>query len=149
MYVLRLRSFNALEQELRLQDGHEIGASRAGCCCRCLVREVKVKGETVLEYSHRVVVAQWVGVTPPAILDFELVGPGEGEVTAARRLLERLLRRHRRLIDVICADAPYLEAPFLEQVPDTGKHFVIVMKQEARDLYQDLKPVDTSRWPGI
>ena len=196
MYVLRLRSFNALEQELRLSrrweawvgarkpsadtigrvfasmsaeetrqilsavlhgawrskaihsrpgesyrvvavDGHEIGASRARCCPQCLVREIKLVTGTVLEYYHRVVVAQWVGVTPPAILDLEPVGPGEGEVTAARRLLRRILRQHSRLIDVISADALYLEAPFLKQVLDAGKHIVIVMKQERRDLFQD------------
>jgi Transposase DDE domain len=208
MYVLRLRSFNTLEQELRLPsrweawvggckpsadtigrvlakmstdetrqvlclvlhdawrskaihprpgepyrvvavDGHEIAASRARCCSRCLVREVKVKGETVLEYYHRVVTAQWVGVTPPALLDFELIDPGQGEVTAARRLLERLLCQHCRLIDVICADALYLEAPFLEQVLDAGKHFVIVMKQEARDLYQDAERLRSLIEPQI
>lgn len=196
MYVLRLRSFNALEQELRLSrrweawvgarkpsadtigrvfasmsaeetrqilsavlhgawrskaihsrpgesyrvvavDGHEIGASRARCCPQCLVREIKLATGTVLEYYHRFVVAQWVGVMPAAILDLEPVGPGEGEVTAARRLLERILRQYSRLIDVISADALYLEAPFLEQVLDAGKHAVIVMKQERRDLFQD------------
>ncbi len=208
MYVLRLRSFNALEQELRLSrrweawvggrkpsadtigrvlakmstdetrqilsfvlheawrskaihrragesyrvvavDGHEIGASRARCCSRCLVREVQVKGEIVLEYYHRVVVAQWIGVTPPALLDSEAVDPGEGEVTAARRLLARILRQHCRLIDVICADALYLEAPFLEQVLDAGKHFVIVMKQEARELYQDAERLRSLIEPQI
>lgn len=196
MYVLRLRSFNALEQELRVSkrweawvgsrkpsadtigrvfakmspdelrqillavhrsawrrkaihlrpgesyrvlavDGHEVGASRARCCSECLVREVRVGDETVLEYYHRIVVAQWVGVIPPAILDLERISPKEGEVPAARRLLERVLRQHSRLIDVISADALYLEAPFLEQVLDAGKHAVIVMKQERRDLYQD------------
>jgi Transposase DDE domain len=196
MYVLRLRSFNALEQELRLSrrweawvgtrkpsadtigrvfasmsadetrrilsavlhnawrskaihprpgesyrvvavDGHEIGASRARCCPQCLVREKKKATGSELEYYHRVVVAQWVGVTPPAILDLELIGPTEGEVTAARRLLERILHQHARLIDVISADALYLEAPFLKQVLDAGKHAVVVMKQERRDLFQD------------
>src|SRR5207249_2933872 len=44
-------------------DGHELSASRARCCCNCLQRELKVGGKTVLEYYHRVVVAQWVGVT--------------------------------------------------------------------------------------
>ncbi len=196
MYVLRLRSFNALEQELRVAkrweawigsrkpsadtigrvvakmspdelrqvlaaihrsawrrkaihtrpsesyrvvavDGHEVGASRARCCPDCLVREISLGEKTVLEYYHRVVVAQWVGVTPPAILDLELISPKEGEVVAARRLLERILRQHARLIDVISADALYLEAPFFRLVLDAGKHLVVVMKQERRDLYQD------------
>lgn len=208
MYVLRLRSFNALEQELRVGkrweawvgsrkpsadtigrvfakmspdelrqilvaiqrsawrrkaihlrpgesyrvvavDGHEIGASRARCCPGCLVREVKVGDETVLEYYHRIVVAQWVGVIPPAILDLERISPKEGEVPAARRLLERVLRQHSRLIDVISADALYLEAPFLKQVLDAGKHAVIVMKQERRDLYQDAERLRSLVEPQI
>jgi hypothetical protein len=118
-------------------DGHEIFSSRARCCEDCLVREVKLRQETVLEYYHRVVVAQWVGVCPPAILDLEPVQPREGEVMAARRLAERVLRNYCRLVDVIVADALYLEAPFIQLVLDAGKHVVVVMKQEARELYQD------------
>jgi hypothetical protein len=118
-------------------DGHELWASRARCCAHCLQRDVTVNGTTVVEYYHRVVVAQWVGVTPPAIADFELVHPAEGEVVAARRLVARVMRAYGRLIDVITADALYLEAPFIQGVLDAGKHVVVVMKQEARELYQD------------
>jgi hypothetical protein len=118
-------------------DGHELWASRARCCPECLTRAVTVGGAAVQEYYHRVVVAQWVGVTPPAIADFELVGPAEGEVVAARRLVKRVVSTYGRLIDVITADALYLEAPFIQVVLAAGKHVVVVMKQEARDLYQD------------
>ena len=118
-------------------DGHELWASRARCCAECLTREVTVAGGTVREYYHRVVVAQWVGVTPPAILDFERLRPGEGEVVAARRLVARIVCSAGRLFDVVTADALYLEAPFIAAVLAAGKHVVIVMKQEARDLYQD------------
>jgi len=194
--VLRLRSFNALEQELRLKgrweswvgqrkpsadtlgrvfammsaeelrqilktihrlawrrkaihpragesyrvlavDGYEVGASRARCCPECLIRQKQVAGKTVAEYYHRVVVAQWVGVTPPPILDLERVRPREGEVVAARRLLRRVLRDYSRLVDVISVDALYLEAPFLKLALAAGKHVVVVMKQETRELYQD------------
>jgi hypothetical protein len=208
MYVLRLRSFNALEQELRVGkrweawvgsrkpsadtigrvlaqmspdelrqalsaiqrsawrrkaihqrpgesyrvvavDGHELGASRARCCPDCLVREITQGEKTVSEYYHRVVVAQWVGVTPPAILDIERVKAKEGEVAAARRLLGRVLREHARLIDVISADALYLEAPFFKLVLDAGKHAVVVMKQERRDLYQDAERLRSLIQPQI
>ncbi|HEV8700046.1 MAG TPA: hypothetical protein VGV60_02105 [Candidatus Polarisedimenticolia bacterium] len=118
-------------------DGHEIGASRARCCPQCLVREIPCTTGTVREYYHRFVAAQWVGVLPPVLLDLELIRPGEGEVAAARRLLKRILHQHARLIDVISADALYLEAPFLEPILDAGKHVVIVMKQERRELFQD------------
>jgi hypothetical protein len=113
------------------------------------VRELTVGEKTVLEYYHRVVVAQWVGVTPPAILDIERVRAKEGEVPAARRLLERVLREHARLIDVISADALYLEAPFFKLVLDAGKHAVVVMKQEQRDLYQDAQRLRSLIEPQI
>ena len=118
-------------------DGHELGWSEARCCDECLVREIEKNGRTVKQYYHRVVMAQWIGVTPPGILDLERVRPGEGEVVAARRLLGRIFQEYGRLIDTICADAIYLEAPFLTDVLEAGKHFVVVLKQERRDLYKD------------
>jgi hypothetical protein len=130
-------------------DGHELRASRARCCEGCLVREVKDGEKTVLEYYHRVVVAQWVGVTPPGILDFELVLPHEGEVVAARRLLERIVKDYGRLIDAVSCDAIYLEAPFCRKVLGAGKHFVIVMKQAARELYQDAAGLRALHTPTI
>ncbi len=125
-------------------DGHELGASRARCCSQCLQRTITTEAGEVVEYYHRVVAAQWIGVTPAAIFDFELVRPGEGEVIAARRLLQRILSRLPRLIDVIVADALYLEAPFFKDVIAARKRLIVVMKQEARDLYQDanrLRPI--------
>lgn len=118
-------------------DGYELWASRARCCAHCLQRRVVVGGVPRVEYYHRVVVAQWVGVTPPGILDVERIHPAEGEVVAARRLVARVLHTYGRLVDVITADALYLEAPFIESVLAAGKHVVVVLKQEARELYQD------------
>jgi hypothetical protein len=212
MFVLRLRSFNALEQELgrrdRLRkligrrtpsadalgyglgkfhldplrkllrhhhrmawrkkairgrrgeslrviavDGHELFWSTARCCTKCLVRDVEVKSQTGTkmerQYYHRVVAAQWVGVTPPGILDVEPLEPGEGEVTAAGRLWERLVRDYGRLIDVVTLDAIYLEGPFLKKVLHSGKHFVVVLKQEARHLYQDAQELRGIQAPEV
>ncbi len=130
-------------------DGHELFSSRARCCPDCLVREVEVRGGKVKEYYHRVVVAQWVGVTPPGILDVELLKPGEGEVVAARRLFERIVKNYERLVDVICADALYLEAPFIRLVLEAGKHVVVVIKQEARELYQDADRLRSLEQPQV
>jgi len=123
-------------------DGHETVASRCRCCDQCSMRELRIKGKDgkvrkVKEYYHRIVVAQWVGCTPPPVLDIEMVLPKEGEVVAAKRLLTRILSDYSRLIDVITADAIYLEAPFIRMVAAAGKHVIVVMKQEARDLYKD------------
>jgi hypothetical protein len=208
MFALRLRSFNALEQELRRPgrwekltggrkpsadalgyglgkfdvasvrrllkhhhrtawrqkaihgrpaggrrvvalDGHELFWSAARCCPECLQRDVEVKGRTVRQYYHRVVVAQWVGVTPPGVLDVEPIRPGEGEVVAAGRLWERIVRDYGRLLDVVSLDAIYLEAPFLKKVRAAGKHFVVVMKQEARELYQDADQLRRTLQPQV
>ncbi|MEK7837943.1 MAG: transposase [candidate division NC10 bacterium] len=130
-------------------DGHELWASRARCCDECLVRQVPVGGVKVAEYYHRVVVAQWVGVTPPALLDIERVRPHEGEVVAGRRLVARVVETYGRLLDVITADALYLEAPFIRTVLDAGKHVVVVLKQEARELYQDADGLRAMQAPTV
>lgn len=130
-------------------DGHELFWSTARCCPECLERQVTVKDRTVRQYYHRVVVAQWVGVTPPGILDVEPIRPGEGEVVAAGRLWERINRDYGRLIDVVSVDAIYLEAPFLKKVLAAGKHFVVVMKQEARELYQDADQLHGAVTPQV
>ncbi len=121
-------------------DGHELFWSTARCCEKCQVREVTIKSpepHTEKQYYHRVVVAQIVGAIPPAILDVELIGPTEGETVAARRLWTRVVESYARLFDVVTADAIYLEAPFLKAVVASQKRFVVVMKQEDRELYQD------------
>lgn len=134
-------------------DGHELWSSQHRCCPQCLERKVTVKKdgelETVVEYYHRVVVAQWVGVTPPGILDLERVLPHEGEVVAARRLVQRILEAHTRLIDVICGDALYLEAPFIKLVLKAGKHVVITLKQEERELYRDANQLRATTQPQV
>lgn len=130
-------------------DGHELGSSEARCCEQCLVRTLQKKDREVTQYYHRVVVAQWIGVKPPGILDVERVRPGEGEVVAARRLLSRILKDYGRLIDVVSCDAIYLEAPFLKDVLVAKKHFVVVLKQENRELYQDAQQLRTLKEPQV
>jgi hypothetical protein len=130
-------------------DGHELWASRARCCGQCLRREVTTAAGPVVEYYHRIVVAQWVGVTPPAILDLERMRPGEGEVVAARRLLTRVVAAYGRLLDVITADALYLEAPFIRDVLAAGKHVVVVLKQEARQLYAEADELRALQPPTV
>jgi hypothetical protein len=72
---------------------------------------------------------------------------GEGETVTARRVLDRVLDHFAGLVDVITLDALYLEGPFLRRIRDAGKYFVAVLKQEARDLYQDANALRTSVTP--
>lgn len=118
-------------------DGHELWASRSRHCSACLTREVQTARGPVTEYYHRMVICQLVGATPPLILDVELQGSAEGEITTARRLLARVLRTFPRFFQVLTLDALYLEAPLVNQALAAGKEVVVVLKQEARHLYQD------------
>ncbi|MGH7535234.1 MAG: transposase, partial [Gemmatimonadales bacterium] len=118
-------------------DGVETGKSRKRCCEDCCTREIKVGGEAVIEYYHREVVLQMVGVVPALPLDAEPIRKGETEVAAALRLLQRVKAALPRFIDVLTFDAFYLQAPFLREVLDLGYGAVVVLKQEQRDLYQD------------
>ena len=120
-------------------DGHELFASRKRCCAECLVRQIQTREGVVTEYYHRVVVCQLVGVTPPMVLDMELIRPGEGEVAAAHRLLQRLLAACPRLVDVFTLDALYLEAPLVKWLRVRGKHVVIVLKEDRLHLTQDVE----------
>lgn len=120
-------------------DGVETCRSRKRHCPVCLTRKVKVgkDKEEVTEYYHREVALQMIGVTPALILDAEPLVPGDTEVSAALRLLERVRQALPRFIDVLSFDAFYLQAPFVKKVLAMGYGVVIVLKQEERDLYKD------------
>ena len=97
--------------------------------------------EEVTEYYHRGVVFHLVGFPIAAALDVEMIQPGEGEVIAAKRLLERVLRRYGRFFDVLLADALYTEAPFYNLCLKHHKHVITVLKGEQRVLFQDAQGV--------
>ena len=97
-------------------DGHETFSSRKRCCKRCKRRRVKVKGEWVYEYFHAYVVCQLVLVKVPVFIDMEPIYPGEGELTAAKRLIKRVLKEQGQMIDVFTFDALYLDSKLLNML---------------------------------
>lgn len=64
--------------------------------------------------------------------------PGEGEVTAAIRLLGKAQHRNRRYCDMICADALYAQAPFINAVSALGKWVILVRDMDG--LVADRSP---------
>jgi hypothetical protein len=128
-------------------DGHELWASHARTCPSCSTRRLTTKQGVVCEYYHRMVVAQFVGVTPPPIADLELTLPGEGETVTAARVLERVLDEIPNLVDVVTMDALYADGGFLRRIHDADKYFVVVLKQEDRDLYKDAAALRASTTP--
>jgi hypothetical protein len=111
--------------------------SRKRHCDHCLQRTVKVDGEEVTEYYHRGVVCHLTGYDLALPLDVEMMQPGEGEVAAACRVLERVFRNYPRFFDAVLGDALYCEAPFFNFCREHDKHVVAVLKGDDRQLKRD------------
>ena len=103
-------------------DGHESHASYRRCCGGCLERRIQRSDVEQLQYYHRQVTLQLLSDAPaaspfniqgeplPLLLDAEPQLPGEDELAAAKRLLERVLAAYPRAFDVVLADALYAAA---------------------------------------
>jgi hypothetical protein len=125
-------------------DGHESHASYLRHCSGCLQRTIHCEGGDRLQFYHRQVTLMLLPGAPvgrPAVrllLDHEPQRPGEDEVQTALRLLARVLPAYPRGFDVVLADALYAQAPFFNFLLAHGKHALVVLKDERRDLYQDV-----------
>jgi hypothetical protein len=122
-------------------DGHEFFQSRKRCCAQCQQRTVTVQGKDVVEYYHQGVVCHLIEHQLAVPLDVELLRPGEGEETAARRLLERVFVNYPRYFDVVGGDALYFDAPFINFCREHGKHALVVVKGDQRRLLQDAQGI--------
>lgn len=118
-------------------DGHESSASYKRCCCGCLHREIKTASGSAMQYYHRYVMAILLCRDFALLLDLEMQRPGEDEVAAATRLLERLFWDYPRAFDTVIADGLYARASFFKMVAEHGKQAVAVLKDDRRDLFQD------------
>ena len=130
-------------------DGHEMRWSYKRCCEECLIRTVEVKGEKRTQYYHRIVVFQLLGERFRLLLDAELVKNGDDEVGAAKRMMERVLRRFPRSFDILTGDALYAQAPVLNLLRTHGKDAVMVLKDERRDLLVDAEALFRTQQPRI
>ena len=118
-------------------DGHEFVSSRKRCCPDCQKHTLTVDGQAVTEYYHQGVVCHLIGQSIALVLDVELLRPGEGEETAAKRLLERVFADYSRFFDVVVGDALYFDAPFINFCLDRHKHVIVTAKGDHRLLLQD------------
>ena len=145
----RLKRNKALPLNLGLDvavlDGHEQHASYRRHCAGCLQRIVKTEQGERIQYYHRQVTLMLLPGPGAAgrkplrlLLDCEPMLPGEDEVACAIRLLTRVLAAYPRAFDLVLADALYATAPFFNFLLDRGKHVLSVLKDERRNLYQDV-----------
>jgi len=110
---------------------------------------VQTKNGEVIEYYHRGVVCHLIGFGVAVPMDVELQRPGEGEVPAAARMLERVFVNYARFFDAIVGDALYLEAPFVNFCLAHGKHVLATLKDDRRVLLQDAKGLFAEMAPGL
>lgn len=120
-------------------DGHESSASYLRCCSGCLERVIHTKDGDRIQYYHRNVIAMLSMERFPFLLDVEEQRKGEDEVSAATRLIARILRYYPRAFNVVITDGLYLRANFFNFLLAHGKNIISVLKDERRELLQDAK----------
>ena len=125
-------------------DGHESHASYLRHCSGCLERIIHSGDRDRKQYYHRQVTLMLLPAARPGcepirlLLDHEPQQAGEGEVDTALRLLERAITAYPRAFDLVLADALYATAPFFNFLLARGRHALVVLKNEKRNLYQDV-----------
>ena len=120
-------------------DGMEICSSFARSCDHCMERKVKhtVDGELreELQYYHRICAVTIVSSAFPIPLGIRFQKNGETEVSCSLSLLQDLLDRlGRRFLDLLVADALYLQAPFVREVESLGLDWAINLKENQPEL---------------
>jgi hypothetical protein len=134
-------------------DANEHFASRSRCCPQCCQRaleETDARGRPrrVVEYYHRYVFAQLNGPKLNVALDLEPVRPGEAEAEAALRLLGRLRRVYGpRFFDAVTVDSWYVQGPFFQALDKLGWEWVVVLKKETMDIFQEARALSRGQAP--
>jgi hypothetical protein len=134
-------------------DANEHFKSRSRCCeccCQRQVEEIDAEGHKHkhTEYYHRYVFAQINGPKINVLLDLEPIRPGEEECSAALRLLGRVRRIYGpRFFDAITVDAWYVQGPFLRAVEKLGWLWVVVLKREDMEVYQEAQQLSRGQKP--
>lgn len=120
-------------------DGHELFSSYVRHCPHCLRRTVQTKQGERTQYYHRVVVACLVGGPIPLPLDAEEIRPGEQEIGAALRLLERIQAHYPKAYDVLTGDALYADPRIVSFLHSHNKRLIAVLKENHPDLIEDAR----------
>lgn len=118
-------------------DGHEVIKTKHRKCKYCLTRKVNTKHGEKTEYYHKYSCFMLIYGKYKLLLDIEPVLPGEGELTASKRLLKRVCKNYGRSFDVVLADGLYLGTNFVRIIEKNNKHFIVVLKDKRRELYKD------------
>lgn len=120
-------------------DGHETHASYKRHCPGCLERTIHAAAGDRIQYYHRLVAVSLITADLRLMLDAEPMRPGEDEVAAALRLLDRVVADYPRAFDLIQGDALYADPRFFNWAIAHGKDAMAVLKDDRRDLLVDAR----------
>ena len=136
-------------------DANEHFASFSRTCQRCCQRPVEAldadgKKVKLTQYYHRYVFAHLGGPKFNLVLDVEPILPGEDECAAALRLLGRIRRLYGpRFFDGVTADAWYAKGPFLRALDKLGWLWVVVLKRQDMEVFQEAVQLSKMHKPGV
>ena len=127
-------------------DGIEICSSFARFCDHCMERKVThlVEGEPreEMQYYHRICAVTVVSSAFPIPLGIRFQKNGENEVACSLDLLRELSEElGSRFLDVLVADALYLQAPFVKEIEGLGLDWVINLKENQPELLTESERV--------
>lgn len=127
-------------------DGIEICSSFARFCEDCMERKVThlVDGEPreEIQYYHRICVVSVVSSAFPIPLGIRFQKNGEDEVSCSLALLRELDEQlGKQFLDVVVADALYLQAPFVQAIEELGWDWVINLKENQPELLAESERV--------
>ena len=134
-------------------DGTEHFRSQCIHCPECMEVHVKTREGVETHYVHRMVIMYVVGrlhssavqvilgvepARPKDVIAGEETGH-EGEATAAKRLIEKMIALYgNRFFDILTTDSYYSTKPFVLFLDSLGKYLVSRVKREDTTLYQEI-----------
>jgi len=117
-------------------DGHEVTVSEFCKCSDCRKRKLKTKDGTIkYQYYHSFTAFILAGPDFSFTLDIEPILAGEGEITSAQRLLERVCRTYPKAFEVVIGDGLYLKGNIFKLLEAHHKKAIAVLKEERRQLF--------------
>jgi len=135
-------------------DGTEYFRSENINCPDCMEVHIKTKEGILVNYTHKIVLMYLVGrmdesavqvllgaepAYPKDAIQGEESGH-EGESTAAKRLLEKMIDLYgKNFFHVLTTDALYTTNPFVTLANSLGKYLVSRVKREDTTLYQEIE----------
>jgi hypothetical protein len=102
---------------------------------RTVKRKVDGELEEWTQYYHRLSAVTVVSTPFPIFLGVRFQKPGETEVACSLALLKELVANlGKRFVDILVADALYLQTPFVQALELLGLEWVINLKDNQPDL---------------